>query len=312
MRASGNSHSPGCIVVCLRGCECVCLCVLERGVPWSTVVCKGMVVCLWGATDSARSVGSTPAFPCCLMLSCRRLHVSAEVHPEECIQRLERIHRRLELSASPWQGLPPALALSPLRSPAARPRSAKNLPVMISRVGASARAETCFFLRQPSRSAMWGPCDSKRKSRLFQYAIDPRETQSTPVSRAAMLLAYISLYFHHNPRLELVEVHIVLLGGLGEAVLLDGLDGLGGHTHAHVAGALLPPHAAGLQVHVLHLLVTLVGESHHYKEGRGGGLVREDGMMACTRAFIRVHRRSSAFIGRRRFRQRSHISIATA
>mmetsp|Transcript_15606 Transcript_15606/g.47180 ORF Transcript_15606/g.47180 Transcript_15606/m.47180 type:complete len:222 (-) Transcript_15606:22-687(-) len=70
-------------------------------------------------------------------------------------------------------------------------------------------------------------------------------------------------------RLEgvLGEVDVVFFGGLGEAVLGDGLQGFGGHAHAHEAVALVPPELAGLEVHLLDLVVADVRERHRPRLG---------------------------------------------
>uniref|UniRef100_A0A452XHF9 Uncharacterized protein n=1 Tax=Aegilops tauschii subsp. strangulata TaxID=200361 RepID=A0A452XHF9_AEGTS len=60
----------------------------------------------------------------------------------------------------------------------------------------------------------------------------------------------------------LVEVDPRLLGDGVEAVLLDGLEGLGGEPELDVALAGLPPQLLVLQVHKLLLLGLVVGEGH--------------------------------------------------
>jgi hypothetical protein len=60
----------------------------------------------------------------------------------------------------------------------------------------------------------------------------------------------------------LVEVDTGLLGDGVEAVLLDGLEGLGGEAQLDVALAGLPPQLLVLQVHELLLLGLVVGEGH--------------------------------------------------
>ena len=58
------------------------------------------------------------------------------------------------------------------------------------------------------------------------------------------------------------EVDLVLLGGLIEAVLGDGLEGFRGDAEAHEAVALVPPELAVLEVDFLDLVVTDVRKSH--------------------------------------------------
>lgn len=60
----------------------------------------------------------------------------------------------------------------------------------------------------------------------------------------------------------LVEVDPGLLGHGVEAVLLDGLEGLGGEAELDVALAGLPPELLVLQVDELLLLGLVVGERH--------------------------------------------------
>ena len=82
----------------------------------------------------------------------------------------------------------------------------------------------------------------------------------------------------------LVEVDPCLLGDGVEAVLLDGLEGLGGEPELDVALAGLPPQLLVLQVHKLLLLGLVVGEGHLVGPVRlllqeGADPARDDGVL---------------------------------
>ena len=78
----------------------------------------------------------------------------------------------------------------------------------------------------------------------------------------------------------LVEVDAGLARYGVEAVLLDGLEGLGGEAQLDVALAGLPPQLLVLQVHELLLLGLVVGEGHLVRPVRL--LVSEGAHPACT------------------------------
>lgn len=100
----------------------------------------------------------------------------------------------------------------------------------------------------------------RNMSRRRDYCTDAQrartQTQTTPV-RADRKKSNEFFENKWTPVLplrgELDEVKVELLGGLVEAVLVDGLDALGGQPQPYETVPLLPVKLAPLEVQVLHL-----------------------------------------------------------
>mmetsp|Transcript_243 Transcript_243/g.708 ORF Transcript_243/g.708 Transcript_243/m.708 type:complete len:223 (+) Transcript_243:424-1092(+) len=152
--------------------------------------------------------------------------------------------------------------------------------------------------------AMRGRLQSPKSPDDPQWAPQPTAIKKTPVRNVPAQGQRVGhpAVASAPQQLELVlgEVDAVLLGGLVDAVLVDGLHGLSRELHAHPAVQVVREVLLGLEVDLL------LAAGHPVREGDGVGVVRAPAGHLALAPAVRAHHHA------RHTRSGSHLSPESA